>query len=157
MKSNFRDWLFRVWYWYVNKIDKNAEILFMNFGYADTNPSIILETQDEGNRYSVQLYQHLASAIGLKNKDIAEIGCGRGGGLEYITKCFSPASAKGIDLDKRAIAFCNRHYALKGLSFLQGNAQKLPLGDNTVDVVINVESSHRYPDMVGFLREVYRI
>ena len=157
MKSKFRDWLFRVWYWYVNKIDKNAEILFMNFGYTDTNTAITLETHDECNRYSIQLYHYLASAIDLRNKDITEIGCGRGGGLEYITKCFSPASAKGIDLDKRAIAFCNRHYTLKGLSFLQGDAQKIPLGNNSVNVIINVESSHRYPDMVGFLREVYRI
>ena len=157
MKSKFRDWLFRVWYWYVNKIDKNAEILFMNFGYAETKPTIMLETHDECNRYSIQLYHHLTSAIDLRNKDITEIGCGRGGGLVYITKYFSPASAKGLDLDKNAIAFCNRHYALKGLSFIQGDAQKLPLGDNTCDVVINVESSHRYPDMNSFLREVYRI
>lgn len=157
MKNSFRDWLFRVWYWYVNKTDKNAEILFMNFGYADTTPAITLEAQNECNRYSIQLYHYLVSAIELKNKDIYEIGCGRGGGLEYITRHFSPATAKGIDLDIQAITFCNRHYALKGLSFLQGDAQKLPLGNNSCDVVINVESSHRYPDMKLFLREVYRI
>ena len=157
MKNKFRDWLFRVWYWYVNKIDKNAEVLFMNFGYADKFPGIKLEAQDERNRYSIQLYHQLVSETDLKNKDIAEIGCGRGGGLEYITRHFSPASAKGIDLDSRAIAFCNRHYEIKGLSFLQGDAQKLPLGENTCDVVINVESSHRYPDFINFLKEVYRI
>ncbi len=157
MKSNFRDWLFRVWYWYVNKIDKNANILFMNFGYADTNPTIMLKTQDECNRYSIQLYHRLVSAIDLENKDITEIGCGRGGGLEYINKYYSPNSAIGIDLDKHAIVFCNRHYAINGLSFLQGDAQKIPLGNNTCDVVINLESSHRYPDMNIFLREIYRI
>ena len=157
IKNTLRDWIFRVWYWYVNKSDKNAEILFMNYGYADTNPTIILETQDERNRYSIQLYHYLVSAIELKNKDIYEIGCGRGGGLEYITRLFSPTSARGIDLDKHAIAFCNRHYELNGLSFLQGDAQKLPLDNNSCDVVINVESSHRYLDMNLFLREVYRI
>ncbi len=91
MKKNnkLRDWLFRVWYWYVNKIDKNAEVLFMNFGYTDKLPAIKLEALDEGNRYSIQLYHQLVSAIDLKNKDIAEIGCGRGGGLEYITSTLS--------------------------------------------------------------------
>ena len=34
-----------------------------------------------------------------------EIGCGRGGGLSYITKNFLPASAIGVDLDKLAVAF----------------------------------------------------
>jgi SAM-dependent methyltransferase len=129
----------------------------MNYGHADTNPAILLDKQDESNRYSIQLYHYLASAIELNNKDIYEIGCGRGGGLEYITRNFSPASALGIDLDRQAIAFCNRHYALKDLSFLQGDAQKLPLVNNSCDVIINVESSHRYPDMNLFLKEVYRI
>ena len=157
IKITVREWIFRVWYWYINKSDKNAEILFMNYGHADTNPAIILDTQDESNRYSIQLYHYLASAIELQNKDIYEVGCGRGGGLEYITRQFSPASAMGIDLDKQAISFCNRYYSIKDLSFLQGDAQKLPLGNNSCDVVINVESSHRYPDLNLFLKEVYRI
>jgi ubiquinone/menaquinone biosynthesis C-methylase UbiE len=157
LKKNFRIWMFRVWYWYVNKIDKNVAILFMNFGYADTDQIIRLDVHDESNRYSIQLYHHLASNVHITNKDICEIGCGRGGGLEYITRFFSPASAIGIDLDKSAVAFCNRYYAVKGLSFLQGDAQEITLDNNSYDVVINVESSHRYPDMNLFLKEVYRI
>lgn len=156
-KRNFRFWIFRIWYWYVNRIDKNAAILFMNFGYSDSGQIIKLDAHDESNRYSVQLYHHLASAVNIANKDIIEIGCGRGGGLEYITRYYLPASAKGIDLDKWAIAFCNRHYAVKDLSFLQGDAQDLPLDNGSCDIVINVESSHRYPDMNIFLKEVHRI
>lgn len=157
MKFNFRESLFRIWYWYVNKLDKNAEILFMNYGYSDKDQEVPLDEQNEPNRYSIQLYHHLASATDIKNKDIIEIGCGRGGGISYITKNFSPASAKGIDLDKQAISFCNRYYSLDGLSFSQGDAQNLSLENNTCDVVINVESSHRYPDMSAFLGEVSRI
>jgi len=77
--------------------------------------------------------------------------------LSYITENFSPATAIGIDLDKQAVSFCNEHYTLDGLSFLQGDAQKLSLADNTCDVVFNVESSHRYPDIKAFLGEVSRI
>ncbi len=157
MKNRFRDWLFMIWYWYVNKIDKNAEVLFMNFGYAEKPPAVKLEAKDEQNRYSIQLYHHLVSTIDLKDKDIVEIGCGRGGGLEFITRLFSPATAKGIDIDIRAVDFNNRHYRTDGLSFQQGDAQKIPMDDNTCDAVINVESSHRYPDFCKFLREVYRI
>lgn len=157
MKFNLRESLFRIWYWYVNKLDKNAEILFMNYGYSDKDHEVPLDEQNELNRYSIQLYHHLASATEIKNKDIVEIGCGRGGGISYITKNFSPVSAKGIDLDKQAVSFCNSHYTLDGLSFLQGDAQNLSLENNTCDVVINVESSHRYPDMAAFLGEVSRI
>ncbi|MFC2152440.1 class I SAM-dependent methyltransferase [Bacteroidota bacterium] len=157
MKYNFRESLFKIWYWYVNKVDKNAEILFMNYGYAEKDNNIALDEQNEANRYSIQLYHHLASATEIKNKDIIEIGCGRGGGLFYITKNFTPASAKGVDLDRRAVSFCNHHYTQNGLSFLHGDAQNLRLENTTYDVVLNVESSHRYPDMTAFLKEVHRI
>jgi ubiquinone/menaquinone biosynthesis C-methylase UbiE len=157
MKINFRDRLFRIWYWYVNRADKNAEILFMNYGYSEPGNTVPLDEINEPDRYSVQLYHHLASEAEIKNKDIAEIGCGRGGGLFYIAKTFSPATAVGVDLDALAVAFCKSHYNTEGLSFQQGDAQALRLADNSRDVVFNVESSHRYPDMKAFLREVYRI
>lgn len=157
MKFNFRERMFKIWYWYVNKVDKNADILFMNYGYSFNDQEIPLDEQDEPNRYSIQLYHHLTGATEFKNKDIVEIGCGRGGGLAYITRNFSPATAKGVELDKQAVAFCNRHYSLNGLMFLHGDAQNLNLENNSCDVVINVESSHRYPDIKAFLKEVSRI
>ena len=157
MKIEFLEWVFRIWYWYVNRSDVNSEILFMNYGFSDKNQDILLDAQDERNRYSLQLYHQLAVETDLKNKDIVEIGSGRGGGLSYIVKSFSPASAIGVDLSGQAISFCKRYYILENVSFLQGDAQKLSLESNSCDVVINVESSHRYPDMEAFLSEVRRI
>ena len=157
MKFNVREKLFRIWYWYVNKVDKQGEILFMNYGYCDKDQEVSLDEQNESDRYSIQLYHHLTISTEIANKDIVEIGCGRGGGLAYITRNFSPASAKGVDLDKQAISFCNSNYSLDGLSFLQSDAENLSLDSLSCDVVINVESSHRYPNMKLFLKEVSRI
>jgi ubiquinone/menaquinone biosynthesis C-methylase UbiE len=157
MNFNIRNKLFQIWYRYVNKIDTNAEVLFMNYGYSSDNEEIPLEKQDLVNRYSIQLYHHLANEIIIKDKDIVEIGCGRGGGLNYITRTFLPASAIGVDLDKVAVSFCNRHYSNESLSFIEGDAQNLSLEAASCDVVLNVESSHRYPDMKAFLGEVSRI
>lgn len=153
-----RELMFKGWYWYVNNIDKKAEVLFMNYGYTHQNMPVTLEPRDEPNRYSAQLYHLLGNAAELKNKDIAEIGCGRGGGLSYIVRTFAPATAMGIDLDKRAAKFCNSHYKLKGMSFKQGDAQNLAfLNDNSFDIILNVESSHRYQNMDLFLKEVHRL
>ncbi|MBN1253531.1 MAG: class I SAM-dependent methyltransferase [Bacteroidales bacterium] len=157
MKFNLREYMFRAWYWYVNKKDKNAEVLFMNYGYSDDNQIVNLNEKDENNRYSIQLYHHLANEVNIKDKDILEIGCGRGGGLFYVTETFSPKTAFGIDLDKIAVDFSNKHYTNKELSFQQGDAQNLDLEDNSRDIILNVESSHRYPDMKSFLSEVSRI
>jgi len=153
----FRSLMFRGWYWYVNKVDKNADILFMNYGYHDDDEHVKLEETDEPNRYSVQLYHRLAKTVDIKDKKIVEIGCGRGGGLDYIVRTFSPATALGVDLDKIAANFGNKHYKIEGLKFEQGNAQSLDISDSCMDIVFNVESSHRYPDMEKFLSEVDRI
>ena len=151
-----RDWLFRRWYWYVNRIDKHGEVRFLNYGYADAEwPA--LDVADERDRYCIQLYRHVAEAVSLRDTDVVEIGCGRGGGLAWVTKTFAPARALGIDLEPGAVRFCNRTYHRPGLSFRQGDAQRLPLDDECCDAVLNVESSHRYTDLPAFLAEVRRI
>lgn len=158
MKVSLRDRMFRIWYWYVNKIDKNADITFMNYGYHNAElPAVALTSDDEKNRYSIQLYHRLASAVGLKDKKILEIGCGRGGGLAFVARQFAPAHATGLDLDQRAANFANQHYPDQNLSFVQGDAQALPFENETFDSVLNVESSHRYQSMPTFLAEVQRV
>jgi SAM-dependent methyltransferase len=156
IKFNIRERLFKIWYFYVNKVDKNAEVLFMNYGYSIDDQEITLDQKDEMDRYSIQLYAHFTSDISIKDKDIVEIGSGRGGGLNFLTKTFKPTSAIGIELDKRAITFCNKHYTQDNLNFIHGDAQKLTLTNESCDIILNVESSHRYLDMESFLEEVYR-
>jgi len=148
--------VFKALYWYISTVDKKKEVLFMNYGYHDSSEKIELLDIDEINRYSIQLYHRLAKMVDIKDKDIVEIGSGRGGGIAYITKRFEPASALGIDLDAKAAKFGNAHYKIDGLTFKQGNAQHLDLADDSIDIIFNVESSHRYPNMQLFLNEVYR-
>jgi ubiquinone/menaquinone biosynthesis C-methylase UbiE len=130
----------------------------MNYGYVDPASQPDMKADDEPNRYSVQLYHLLGTATDMKNKDIAEIGCGRGGGLSYIMRTFEPETALGIDLDENAVKFCKKNYPHKGLSFEKGDAQDLSfLPDHSFDIILNNESSHRYPRMDLFLQEVQRL
>ena len=46
---------------------------------------------------------------------------------------------------------------MDGLEFRVGDAENLPLGDGSVDAVINVESSHCYPSFEAFLAQVGRV
>lgn len=153
---DFTTLIYKALYWYISTVDRKKEVLFMNYGYHDSTEEIELHKTDEINRYSIQLYHRLAKITEIEGKDIVEVGSGRGGGLAYITKRFKPSKALGIDLNSTAVKFGNRHYNLHGLSFMQGNAQKMNLLDESVDIILNVESSHRYPDMHLFLDEVYR-
>lgn len=157
MKKKLKKLIYRVGYWYISAIDQKGDIVFMNWGYNDENEEISLTERDEPNRYPIQLYHRLAQTVDLMGKDIVEIGCGRGGGLDYIARTFMPATALGIDLEQGATDFGNKHFKVEGLSFQQGDALNLPFEDNSFDLVLNVESSHRYPDMHKFLTNVDRI
>lgn len=150
-------WLFRLWYRYINQVDVNAELLFLNYGYANGEPPLRLDRSDEDNRYSIQLYCHLAGTVDLGGRDLVEVGCGRGGGLSYIMKTFAPATALGVDVEPAAVEFCRHHYRQAGLKFVEGDAQNLPLDDASCDVVLCLESSHRYRDVGAFLAEARRV
>lgn len=157
MREKLVSAFFRIWYWYVSTADKNSEVIFMNYGYSKDGHRINLDAKDEANRYSAQLYDHVATGVDVKGKSILEIGCGRGGGLSYINRYLSPKSVTGLDLCDKAIDFCSKYYSKEGIAFLQGNAESLAFQDHTFDVVINIESSHRYSRIDKFLSEVYRV
>lgn len=129
----------------------------MNYGYSSPDLLVELKPEDEPNRYSIQLYHLLATSVDLKDKTLLEIGCGRGGGLSYIAKYLPIKSATGVDLNKRASKFSSNFYKIKDLNFMQGDAQKLNIENESYDAILNVESSHRYPNFNSFLSEVNRI
>ncbi len=150
----------RSWYQMLVVLDREREISFMNYGYADIDPStkeLMLSDGEGENRFCIQLYQLVAGAVDLSGKDVVEVGSGRGGGASYIARHLKPGSMLGIDLSDKAVDFCKQNYAVDGLSFRQGDAENLPLPNTSVDVVVNLESSHCYGSMDRFLSEVYRV
>lgn len=139
---------------------KEEDIIFINYGYAYLKTSKErpkLSKKEEKNRYSIQLYNHLASSVNLKGKDILEVGSGRGGGLHYILRNHKPKSAVGVDLANKAVEFCNDRYKEDNISFVQGDAENLPFEDDSFDVVLNLESSNCYSNVGKFYSEVYRV
>lgn len=151
------EWAFRRWYSYVNLVDRKAELLCLNYGYQNGAPPLALTDGEESNRYGIQLYRHVVEPVDLAGKDVVEIGCGRGGGLAHLARTCHPASALGVDCEPIAVRFCARHYGVPGLAFRCGDAQALDLEDASCDVVLNVESSHRYARQADALAEMRRI
>jgi ubiquinone/menaquinone biosynthesis C-methylase UbiE len=132
----------------------------MNFGYApngNRSPEDYLGEKDADNKYGINLYRHVASSVNLKELDILEISCGRGGGAEYIKKNFKPKTLVGVDFSKNAVAFCNKNHQINGLSFQTADALSLPFQNERFDTVINIESSHCYDSMSVFLSQVMRV
>ena len=129
----------------------------MNYGYYNEELVITLDKDDELERYPIQLYHQLCIQVELKDKVIVEVGCGRGGGANFIARYHKPKLITGVDLSPNAVSLCNKSYNLENLNFLVGDSAKLPFKDNSVDVILNVESSHCYPSIPDFISEVCRV
>lgn len=132
----------------------NGELDTMNWGFADE-----LETPSEHPRdLHVALYRRVLGELAL-DAALLEVGSGRGGGaFELFGRGYRHIT--GLDLSPRHVARCQaRAASLDGDApqFVVGNAQAMPFGDRTFDVVLNVESSHCYADFDAFVAECHRV
>lgn len=154
---SFKKWFWKKWYTiFVNKVS-NPALRFMNYGYFSDDLNLDLSSEDEKDRYPIQLYHYVASQIDLSGKKVLEVGSGRGGGASYISNYLNPTEMYGIDISLSAIDICNKIYTIDNLTFMVGDSENLPFEDSTFDAVINVESSHCYASMDTFISEVSRV
>jgi ubiquinone/menaquinone biosynthesis C-methylase UbiE len=150
--------LWKLWYPLLTRRLHGEEVLFLNYAYEEEPPmGIALSPEDEVNRACIQLYHHVATQAPLRGKNILEVSCGHGGGASYLARALQPKSYTALDLNPAGIRFCKQRHQMKGLAFLQGDAESLPFEPETFDAVINVEASHCYPNFARFLAEVARV
>ena len=130
----------------------------MNYGYEDPNDELALSSRDEKNRYFIQLYAHTLKQAGpVAGRDVLEVGCGRGGGSEWIARTQGVKSITGMDLASSAIRLCQANHRASNLTYVQGDAEEIPFPEASFDVVLNVESCHHYPSLPTFFTEVERV
>lgn len=154
----FRRFLWHRWYQYLAGYRISAWH-YMNYGYQapDSTKPRPLEDSDEPNRYCIQLYDRVASAVPLEGKQVLEVGSGRGGGCSFVHRYHHPERTVGVDISAKAVRFCRAQHQHSGLSFERGDAEHLPFDAATFDAVLNVESSHCYGSMKSFTEEVARV
>jgi len=108
------------------------------------------------------LTDHCISRLNsLNNKTILEIGCGNGVQTKYILNKFNPKSITGIDLNQENIRIANQEKdrrGMKNIHFFVDDAQQLSkFKENSIDVIINIESAFHYPDKPLFLKQLFRV
>ena len=128
---------------------------FMNYGYAPATVDVgkpPLRSSDERDRLCIQLYLHAIDDSDLRDRDVLEVGSGRGGGASYLSRYLQPHSMTGMDFSQEAVDLCNRHRRAPGLTFVCGDALSMPFPASSFDAVVNIESSHCYESMDTFPR-----
>jgi ubiquinone/menaquinone biosynthesis C-methylase UbiE len=139
------------WYDYIAKY----KLQTMNYGYSIRNNKLADE-----NETSLMLYEKVSNLHNLQLQNgsmILEVGCGRGGGLFHLAQKYPMYNFIGIDFSGKAIEHATNEFKLHNLKYMVGNAHALPFDNASVSLVINIESSHCYPDFSKFLSETKRV
>lgn len=153
--------LWRRWYDLLSALTQLifGELRFMNYGYLAPNASP--DPADGPDACQIGMVRYAVTGGGRvepRGRALLEVGCGRGGGAAWMATTLGAARVTAVDLSEENVAACRRQFGeLPGLRFEVGDAERLPFDDASFDLVVNVESSHCYPDYPAFLREAHRV
>lgn len=133
----------------------NDEYTMLHFPLYVSDEDSFLQSQKNLTDYCIERIGSLA------DKTILEIGCGNGVQAKYLQEKFKPRYVTGIDLDEGNISIANSEKErrnLKNINFYVDDAQNITaIKDNSIDVVVNIESAFHYPDKSAFLDEIFRV
>jgi SAM-dependent methyltransferase len=85
---------------------------------------------------------------------VLEVACGTGQGLGLLAR--DASSVAGCDIDPASVARARRTYGER-FAITEASAERLPVADRAVDVVLLFEALYYLPDPDAFLRECRRV
>jgi ubiquinone/menaquinone biosynthesis C-methylase UbiE len=94
-------------------------------------------------------------ALGLKPEKVLDLGCGTGAGTLFLAREFPTASIRGLDLSTEMIGKAQAKIGLDPdarVSFRTGDAAKLPFGDDSFDLVAQVNMPVFFGQIARVLR-----
>jgi SAM-dependent methyltransferase len=131
----------------------------LNSGYAlDGYPHFRLPAAWEPERLGFQLYHHLATRAAIRDRDVIEIGCGRGGGGRFLAAEFAPRSYVATDPARLLARGSAGGASPSNYRVMTAPAYRLPVPDAAFDVCLGVEALHSFPHRrPEFLAETARV
>jgi SAM-dependent methyltransferase len=89
----------------------------------------------------------------VRGKRVLDIACGEGYGAAALAKA-GAASVAGVDVSREACEYAQRKY---GLDARPGDAQAIPLPNQSVDLVVSFETIEHVDAPAAFVRECARV
>jgi ubiquinone/menaquinone biosynthesis C-methylase UbiE len=121
----------------------------------DTGERLIPEGHHQTLTYGEHLSRYLTTLEVVKGKVVLDIASGAGYGTHMIAK--QAKKVYGIDYSAEAIAYAKQHYGAKNIEYKVGDAHEIPLPDDSVDVVVSLETIEHLQKPAKFVAEVKRI
>ena len=123
-----------------------------------TGERMIPERNKDREIYMEHIARYSFALQFVKNKKVLDIACGSGYGSQMIIEN-GAKHVTGVDISEEAILYCKNEYQHKNLEFKVGNVAKIPLEDDSVDVIISFETLEHVNEDVQreFLLEINRV
>lgn len=88
-------------------------------------------------------------------KDVLDIACGEGYGSHLLAD--KARSVIGMDLSEEVVQHASMKYAAPGLEFRQGDCTRIPLENNSIDMVVSFETIEHHDQHEAMLAEIKRV
>jgi len=123
-----------------------------------TGERMIPEFNQGQEIYLEHMTRYMFAAKFVEGKNVLDIACGSGYGSEYLLKS-GAKKVIGVDISKETINYCKEKYADGGIEFLVGGVEKIPVEDNSIDVMVSFETIEHVDEktQINFLQEVKRV
>lgn len=121
----------------------------------DTGERLIPQGHLQTLAYGEHISRYSAVAGIAKGKVVLDIASGAGYGTKLLSKFAK--QMYGIDYSLEAIKYSKEHYSAKNITYMIGDALKIPLDDESVDVVVSLETIEHLKSPAKFITEVKRI
>jgi ubiquinone/menaquinone biosynthesis C-methylase UbiE len=143
-----------------NQAFKKAFGRHVHWGLWD-DPSKADGTVEDFVQASERLCQRVCDASRIRDgMDVLDVGCGFGGTIASLNERFHSLSLTGLNIDERQLERARAEVkpsAGNRVSFVEGDACKLPFEASSFDVVLAVECIFHFPDRQQFLTEARRV
>lgn len=114
-----------------------------------------LLTEDHYETTIEHLHRYAFALQYVNQKNIIDIASGEGYGSNLLAS--QAASVIGVDIDKEAVEHAQHKYKRNNLQYKIGSADKIPVEEKSVDVVVSFETIEHHDRHHEMLKEIKRI
>ena len=105
--------------------------------------------------YAEHLTRYESASEIVKNKTVLDIASGSGYGTKMLAN--HARFVYGVDVNSKAVEYSRQEFGASNIEYLVGDGQKIPLDDNSVEVVTTFETIEHIKDYEKFLDEIVRV
>jgi O-antigen biosynthesis protein len=108
-----------------------------------------------GNIALEHIHRYLLACEITEGKSVLDIACGEGYGSFMLSE--RATRVTGIDISVEAVEHAQVKYRKSNLNYVAGDCARIPLADNSVDIVISFETIEHHAQHGAMMGEVKRV